>query len=199
MADPWLVHRQALLQRRRCPHCAERVPARTLLRGGTCPQCGSLLRLPGSADHAAEVLSAIKAGWRKARLPVYAGVLASTFLAGWVPLLSTVVTAAAMVTANVLLVRRPLRWLPPVQRMVTRASSRIWLVVLTLVSLALNTVAAPLIAAMGAGAVLSAMAGLGATFLYIEGSLAMIERGVARAARPSPFTEPAREATEGTG
>lgn len=184
--DPWLEHKQLLLSRRRCPHCAELVPASRILRGVACPRCDAPLQLWGAEDRAAQVLDAIRAGWRSARYAVYAAVLMASFLSGWIPLLASLVTAGAMLTANLMLLRRPLRWLPPVQRAVTRFASRLWFVMLVLGSMAVNTLAAPLIAAWGIGAVASGITGAVSTWLYVEGSLWLIERGVARAAEERP-------------
>lgn len=176
--DSLFLHRQRLLQRRRCPHCAERVPARAILRGEACSKCGQPLTLANSGDHAQDVLDAVREGWNQARVPVYAAVLIAAFLAGWVPWLGTAVTAVAMVLANVLLIRRPLQWLAHGRRMATRFLLRLWLVALVLASLALNTLAAPLIAAFGAGAVIAGFVGLATTFLYVEGALLAVERGI---------------------
>ncbi|MEO0606370.1 MAG: hypothetical protein AAF211_33390, partial [Myxococcota bacterium] len=130
--DPWLEHRQHLLSRRRCPHCAETARARQVLRGEPCSHCGRPLVLAGTEDRAAEVLDAIRSGWRASRYAVYAAVLVATFLSGWVPLLASLVTAAAMITANFTLLRRPLRWLPPLQRAATKLLSRLWFVLVLL-------------------------------------------------------------------
>ena len=163
--------------------CAERVPARVLLRGEQCPRCQASTRLPGTEDRAAQVLAAISKGWREARMTVYGAVVLATFLSGWVPMLASLVTALAMVTANYLLIRRPLRWLPPVPRALTRLLSRLWFVTLVLLGIALNAVAALFITAGGAGAIASAVIGAGSTYCYVEGSLWLVARGVARAAR----------------
>jgi hypothetical protein len=48
-------HQQALLQDARCGWCAERVPYRLLLGGGTCPHCDSTLRV-GDGAGAAQVI-----------------------------------------------------------------------------------------------------------------------------------------------
>jgi len=182
--DPWLEHRQHLLSRRRCPHCAEAVAARHILAGAACPSCQAPLQLPGTADRAAAVLDAIRAGWRSSRHGVYLAVLLATFLAGWFPLLASFVTACAMLTANMMLLRRPLRWLPPVQRAVTRLASRVWFVLLLFASVAVHTMAAALIPAFGAGAIASAITGAVTTWLYVEGSLLLVTGAVERAASP---------------
>ncbi|MEN0067847.1 MAG: hypothetical protein AAGA48_37305 [Myxococcota bacterium] len=180
--DPWLEHKQRLLSRRRCPHCAEPASARRILQGLPCGKCGAPLEVPGTEDRAAEVLAAIRAGWKTSRYAVYVAVLLATFLSGWVPLLASIVTAGAMITANLTLLRRPLRWLSPVQRAITRLGSRLWFVMLLLTSMVLNTLAAPLIAAWGLGAAASGLIGAVSTYLYVEGSLWLIERAVTRAA-----------------
>ena len=177
-SESTMVHRQRLLQRRRCPRCAERVSARAVLKGAACRHCGADLRLHDSDDHAADVLGAIQAGWTRARLAVYAAVVGATFLTGWVPLLAGAVNALGLILTNLVLIRRPLKWLPPGRRMTTRFLVRSWLLVLILAAIAMNTLAAPLIPVVGSGAVLSAITGLVTTFLYVEGALMLVERGI---------------------
>lgn len=181
--DPWLEHRQHLLSRRRCPHCAEPARARQVLRGERCSHCDRPLVLAGTEDRAVEVLEAIRSGWRSSRYAVYAAVLVATFLSGWIPLLASLVTAAAMISANFSLLRRPLRWLPPLQRAATKLVSRLWFVLVLLGATLLNTLAAPLIAAWGLGAFASAGVGAISTWLYVEGSLWLIETSIGQAAR----------------
>lgn len=129
------------------------------------------------------MLDAIRAGWRTSRYAVYGAVLVATFISGWIPFLASVVTAIAMVSANFTLIRRPLNWLPPVQRTVTRLSSRLWFIVLLLTSATLNALVTPMIAAFGVGALASGVIGACTIFLYVEGSLWLIEQAVGRAAR----------------
>ncbi len=186
--DPWIEHRQHLLSRRRCPYCAEPVRARQVLRGEPCGQCGEPLVLAGTEDRAAEVLATIRSSWRSSRYAVYTAVIAATFLSGWIPLLASLVTAAAMVTANFTLLRRPLRWLPPLQRAATKFASRSWLVLLLVAATVVNTFAAPLIAAWGLGAFASAAVGAVSTWLYIEGSLWLIETAIGQAAGAGEVT-----------
>ena len=120
----------------------------------------------------------MREGWGRSRLFVYATVLMATFVAGWIPWLAGVVTAVALIVANIVLVRRPMQWLPPFRRTFSRLVVRVWMLLLIVATFTMNTLAAPLIAAVGFGAVISAITGLVATFLYIEGALLVVERGV---------------------
>ncbi|MBX2800240.1 MAG: hypothetical protein KTR31_21350 [Myxococcales bacterium] len=176
--DPWLAHKRRLLQRRRCPHCAERAGPGDVLYGQACRSCGRPLRLEGTEDHLMELLTAIRQGWARRRLLVYGAVLGATFIAGWIPFLSAVATAVAMLLANLLLVRRPLMWLPLAQRFVTRFAVRAWLLFLLVCTVVLNTLAATALFAPGVGPAVSAVTGLASTFLYIEGALWMVQRSV---------------------
>ena len=158
---------------------------RTIVQGAACPKCAGPLSIDGSEDHARDVLGTIREGWQRTRIPVYGAVLVATFIAGWIPLLGTLVTAVAMVAANLWLIRRPLRWLPTGRRILTRLFVRLWLLFLVLWALLLNVVAIPLIAAMGIGAALTAAVGVATTFLYVEGALMLVEQGVKDAADPT--------------
>ncbi|MDY0058814.1 MAG: hypothetical protein RBU45_03310 [Myxococcota bacterium] len=52
--------------RRRCPHCAERVPAPLLLRHAACPECGGGLDWPRVTD-AASIGQALLDEWQRRR------------------------------------------------------------------------------------------------------------------------------------
>lgn len=136
------------------------------------------MRLEGTEDHLRELLTVIRQGWARQRLVVYGAVLGATFIAGWIPFLSAVATAVAMLMANFLLVRRPLMWLPLAQRFVTRFAVRAWLLFLLVGTVILNTLAATALFAPGVGPAVSAVTGLASTFLYIEGALWLVERSV---------------------
>jgi uncharacterized protein (DUF983 family) len=185
VSDPAFLreHQQALIQRQRCPRCAERAPASRILRGETCGRCGVRLRLDASDDHAREVLVALQAGWEKTRILVYGSVLVATFLTGLVPMVAAVATTIAMTLANVLLIRNPLQWLPPTRRVWSWLRIDAWFAILTVVSFVLNAVAATMLVAAGAGAMLSAFTGFLITLLYIEGALSLVASEVERASK----------------
>lgn len=171
-------HRRELLLRRRCPECAEPAHAGAVLRGEDCPRCGSALVIDAEGDHAAAMLDAVRDDWMRWRLLVYAIVFTSTLFAGMIPLGGVVMTVGVMFAGHVMLLRRPLRWLTPGRRVVTRVSMKLWFAFLGLTSFVGNVLAAPLLAAAGAGALVSALMGIGATALYLEGGLLLIERRI---------------------
>ncbi|MEO0603058.1 MAG: hypothetical protein AAF211_16585, partial [Myxococcota bacterium] len=94
-----LVHQRRLVERRRCPHCAELQPAVTWLQGGTCRRCGASQTLLASEDHARTLLASLARDARVTRVFAYGGVFVGNVVVGWVPMLSSVVTALGMVGA----------------------------------------------------------------------------------------------------
>ena len=183
-ADPLLPHKQRLLQRRRCPHCAEPVKPMALLRADPCPSCGRPLGL--EEDHVQGLLMALRERWSRYRAIVYGAVLVGFFFAGLIPLLPALLSAVSLPIANLVLIRQPSRWLPIGVRATTRLLILMWLLFLVTVSMAANAVAALLLMFFGLGAFVSSITGLLTTMLYIEGSLWLIERAVRLSADLSP-------------
>jgi len=173
-----LAHRRRLLLRKRCPECAERAAAGAILRGEPCSHCHAELVLDHGGEHADRMLGAVRRRWGRWRFVVYPLALIANLLAGLIPLLSTVVLIVTMLIADVALVRRPILWLSPARRVMTRTTVKLWFAMLGVVSALVNLAAAPFITAFGAGAIASAVSGLLATALYIEGALWLVTRRV---------------------
>ncbi len=122
---PWgnEEHELALLLGGRCRRCAERIPGGTALRGRPCPGCGEET-LPGPVDR--EVLHRLSSLRATARLGVAVGVVAlAALVAGWFPLLTSVLLVAALVWLRVTLVRPALQLLTPQRRLVARWTLRL--------------------------------------------------------------------------
>jgi len=182
---PSSTHQRRLVERRRCPHCAEFQPSVTWMAGGRCGRCGESLTLLASEDHAAVVLARLSRDARTTRVVAYGGVAVANLVIGWMPILGTLVTAVGMVIANLWLVRRPTTWLPVQHRMLVRLLVRAWFVVMLAVSVEANLIAAPLIAVLGLGIAVSTGSAVLVTLLYVEGALWLVRRRVHRAvARP---------------
>ncbi len=163
--------------------CAEPVTATALLRGEACSSCQRPLRIQGEQDHVKGLLTALRSQWRDQRMMVYGVVGVAFFMAGWFPLVPGLLSAVGMAAANVLLIRRPTRWLPAGIRTTTRLLIVLWGLTLVLVNLAISVFAwiVP-----GLGAFVASVAGLVTSALYIEGALWAVERAVERSARMSP-------------
>ena len=99
------AHQRRLLARRRCGRCAEVVPARAVLQEADCPHCASALRAVGEGDG---VLEEIGRAWRRWRVGVYGAVFLGHLLAGFVPLLPSLLLFLGLLGAHVVLLRRPL-------------------------------------------------------------------------------------------
>lgn len=174
-------HQRRLVERRRCPHCAELQPSVTWLSGGHCRRCGESQVLLASDDHARTLLASLDRDARITRVVAYGGVFVANLLVGWAPMLSTLVTAAGMIGANLWLVRRPTAWLPVQHRMLVRLLVRAWFVVMLALSVEANVIAAPLIAFLGLGIAVSTGSAVLVTVLYVEGALLLVRRRVRRA------------------
>ena len=128
------------------------------------------------------MVEAVREDWSRWRVLVYGVVGVGSLLAGFVPLGGVWMSMFAMFVGHVMLLRRPLRWLPPARRVITRLSMKLWFAFLGVASFVLNLLAAPLLAVAGAGALFSALFGVGALALYLEGGLLLVERRIAREA-----------------
>lgn len=185
IADPWLPHKQQLIRLRRCPRCAEQVPASSLLKAEPCPRCANALRLD-DADHVAQLVHTLRTDWREQRNVVFVAVAVAFFFAGMIPLLPGLVSAVALIAINVRLIRQPTRWLPSGVRTTVRLLIGLWMVALTTVSMLFSLVSSMLVFLLGIGAVLSSAAGVLVTMAYAEGALWLVERSIAWSAEMSP-------------
>jgi hypothetical protein len=116
-------HALALLLSGRCRACAERLPGGTALRGHPCARCGEET-LPDATDRT--VLHALHTERATVRLWV-AGVAVglAALVAGWFPVLNSLLIAAALVWVRFTVVRPALRLLTPRRRLVSRWTLRL--------------------------------------------------------------------------
>ena len=161
----------ALLEASRCRRCAEKVGRTAILKGQECPHCGTHLKWTGG--NLVERLEAQQGRWR---LRGYGLVALASFLAGFVPLLQTLVQLVALFILHVVVLRRGLSWLTPKRRIFTRLSTRLFAGVIAALSLLINAMIAPL---LGLSAVVLAFVGPLLTALYVEVGLRVL-RGALR-------------------
>jgi hypothetical protein len=169
-------HARALLAARRCPWCAERLPAAVALRGGACGACAREAHADGSADRAA-VLDALNRRWRTWRWPVYAAFTAAQLLAGLVPLLPAVLTFAAVVFLRVFLMRRSMAWLSPLRRIATRLGLRLAGATVAVADLMISVLLIPF---PGVASIVGAFAALILLVLWAEGGMAWVRNRLRR-------------------
>ena len=156
---------------------------RQFLRGDPCPTCGLCPQIEGSTEHAEALLKGLRLRWNTTRGYAYAAVFLASLVVSWMPMLSTAVTAAGLILANVVLIHQPSSWLPFQHGFMARSLIRVWFVMMIAVTFLVNLAVAPLIAVTGAGIAASAVTSLVVTALYVEGALGLLERVVRRAIR----------------
>jgi hypothetical protein len=177
------AHQAALLMERRCGTCAERLGARDVWAGKACRWCKQPVFATGTFD--AEGLAAGVTGkWQKWRTGVVVLVGVACLITGLVPLLAPVVFAAAMILANFVLIRQPLRWLRPARRLSTRLSLKILLAGLTLANLILSVLVYPL---FGVAQVTTAIISSLLALAYVEAALRLTSAGLRREAAQTPL------------
>jgi hypothetical protein len=116
-------HELALLLSGRCRRCAELVPGGTALRGRPCARCGEET-LPSATDRT--VLHALHE--ERATVRLWVAVVAvgvAALVAGWFPVLNSLLIAAALVWVRFTVVRPTLRLLTPRRRLVSRWTLRL--------------------------------------------------------------------------
>ncbi len=117
------THELALLLSGRCRRCAERIPGGTALKGRACPHCEEPT-LPSATDRA--VLHELHTSRSGVHLWMAVVVVAlAALVAGWFPLLNSLLIAAALVWMRFTLVRPALRLLTPRRRFVSRWTLRL--------------------------------------------------------------------------
>lgn len=156
---------------------------REVWRVGVCSRCKRALFTSGGVD-ADGLVAGVVAGWKRWRMWVVGMVGVACFIAGLVPLLAPAVFAAAMLLANFVIIRQPLRWLRPGRRICTRISLKVLLAGLTVVNLILTVLVYPIFGvAQLTAAVLSSLLALA----YVEAALRLISSGLRREAARTPL------------
>lgn len=173
------LHTRLLLQRRRCPHCAETVSSAVVLRGGTCGRCQREVHSVAGVD-VEDVIEAIRKDWRRWRWPVYLLVFIAQAATSWIPVAPAILMFVSLIAVELLMIRRPLRWLSVRRRIVSRASLRLSAAVITIIDLLLNLVLLPLI---GVNVLTIGVVGTLLVVGYVEVSLAVASNRLRREAR----------------
>lgn len=176
------AHSRALLLKRRCGRCAERVPASALLRAAACPHCGERLGWPAAED-AASLIAALNARWAKRRWPVYGLVAASTAVTGFLPLLPTLVSIAFLLYIRLAILREPVGWFSPARRVLSRLALKLWFLAIGCLNLALVSLVALV---PFANVVLSGLVSLATTALFVEVALDYLRGRLRREAEAGP-------------
>ena len=163
-----------LVLSRRCGHCAEKVAAIDVLRQTSCPFC------QGSLQTSRGLQQDMESRQRNTRIFGYGLIGLASFLAGWIPLMQSLVHLAGLFVLHILLLRRTLEWLPPSRRILTRMSVKLFGSFIALSGVLVNIALAPFV---GLSPFVLLFVGPALTALYIEGSLRIIRRSVAQAAQ----------------
>lgn len=180
-----VAHQRALLLQRRCGHCAERLRAKVLLRGLDCPRCGRPARWPGALD-AESLADAVDTRWRRRRWLVYGLVTLSTGATGFLPVVPTVITVIVMIVVRHSFLREPMRWFSPGRKLVTGLNLKLWLVLVSSLTLAANAMLSLL---PFVNIVLNALVCLGTTALFVEVALVYLRGRLRREASEGPGLE----------
>jgi hypothetical protein len=170
------AHHDALLDQGRCGTCAELVDKVDVLRARACRTCGALLRPHGGASISARIEERSR-GWR---IGAAIGVGVANAIAAIVPMVSSLVTAAALLAANVFVLRAALAWLPFGRRLALRVSLKLLFAALVCFSLVLNVIVAPF---FGVGSLVLGGWGVAAFVVYVEAGNALARRRIEREAR----------------
>lgn len=127
------------------------------------------------------MLASRASAWRWA---VYGLVGLATLIGGLIPLLPTVLVFLAMLMAQSLVIRRPMRWLGTARRATARFNLALALALLNAINLTVNVVILPFV---GVSAFVAALVGTLLTVLYVEVGLRFVRGRLAAEAREEPL------------
>jgi hypothetical protein len=178
-AETLWLHQRELLTLGRCPRCAERLAPSCVLRADPCPRCGVRAEWPGTGATDG-LVEAVVGRWRKSRPLMLALFMVITLVVGLIPLLAGLARLVGLVVVHFVYLRPALAWLSWGRRATTKLALKLWLVVVALLSWAVDVLVAPLPLA---GAVISALVSGGAVLLFAEGALHWLTSRARRQAR----------------
>lgn len=167
-------HSNALLQRHRCGFCAEAVSAVAIIRQDDCQVCGSSLawQVGGDAGEQENVLEALRAKWKLRKWVILITIGVISFFAGQVPLLQSICLVLALMAIHLLLIRKPLQWLPTGRKIFAKMDIKLIGVMLTVFNLIINVLVMPFVFVNGL--VLAILSVLN-TFLFVHFATKIIE------------------------
>ena len=171
-------HRQELLFKRRCSHCAERVSPSVIIQDQECPHCGSPVLWHGELD-AAAIMEAVTGKWRRWRWIVLALLALSVVVGGWIPPLTTLVFFVALLVVHLAIVRQPLRWFSFARRTTTRFTLKLLFAFITVLKLIIGVLTTPL---YGLHIPICAVAAVIGVLVYMQVSLWLIRDRLRREA-----------------
>lgn len=178
-------HRRALILRKRCSFCAEPIGPSVLFRAQPCPSCSNQVLWPYSED-SETLIDALSRKWSRRRWWVYGLVTLSTGATGFLPIVPTLIAVTVMIVLRYSFLREPLQWFSPARKFTTGFNLKLWLVTVSCVTLALNSILSLLPVA---NVVLNAVACLGTTALFVEVAIVFLRNRLGQEARSGSALE----------
>lgn len=176
-------HSNVLLQRHRCGFCAEAVSAVAIMRQDDCTFCGSSLAWNSSAG-SGNVLEALRSKWRIRKWMIMITIAIVSFFAGQIPLLQSLCLALALVAIHLLLIRKPLQWLPTGRKVFAKMDIKLIGVMLTVCNLVINVLVMPFVFVNG---LVLAILSILNTFIFVHFSTKIIETRLQWELNKTPF------------
>jgi len=183
IAENFAEHSNILLQKHRCGRCAEAVSAVAIMRQEDCSFCGSSLAWQ-SGNQQVNVLNALKKKWRVRKWLIFILIASLSFFAGQVPLLQSVFLVLSLMAVHLLLIRKPLQWLPTGRKVFAKMDIKLIGILIAVFNLIINVLVMPFILVNG---VVLAVLGILNTFLFVHFSTKVIESRLKWEVEKRPF------------
>ena len=179
----FVEHSNILLQRHRCGLCAEQVSAIAILRQENCTHCNAPLLWQQDREHE-NILEALKSKWRVTKWIILGTVAVLSFFSGQIPFLQSILLACALVLIHLLVIRKPLQWLPTGRRIFAKMDIKLLGICLALGNLIINVLVIPFVVING---LILAVLGVLNTFLFVHFSSKIIQTRLQWELEKRPF------------
>ena len=179
----YIEHSNLLLQKHRCGFCAEQVSSINIMREDNCAFCGRALTWHGSGE-SSNLFETLQEKWKKQKLIILTMVGFTSLFSGQIPMLQSLIMIIGVVSIHVLLIRKPLKWLPTGRRVCAKMNIKLIGSMIAVFNLFVNVLIWPF--ACVNGLALSVL-GIFNTLIFVQLSMKTIQTRLTWEQERKPF------------
>ena len=176
-------HSNILLQRHRCGRCAEQISAIAIMRQENCIHCDAPLLWQDEQEHS-NILEALQSKWAMRKWIILGAIAVLSFFSGQIPFLQSILLACALIATHILVIRKPLQWLPTGRRIFAKMDIKLLGVCLAIVNLIINVLVIPFLFVNG---IILSLLGVLNTFLFVHFASTIIQTRLQWELEKRPF------------
>jgi len=153
------------------------------MRQENCVHCGSTLVWQEDQEHN-NILEALQSKWAMRKWIILGVIAILSFFSGQIPFLQSILLACALIITHIVIIRKPLQWLPKGRRIFAKMDIKLLGVCLAIGNLIINVLVIPFIFVNG---IILAVLGVLNTFLFVHFASTIIQTRLQWELEKRPF------------